>query len=199
MDARNQAERDGVNTEMSGQHVLLRPTVAELQFQVYDRPLHPEFVDSLLHREYVRDGRRLTLDVTRSGHVVQWDLGSVRLTEVLADQSDDFPETHQLFAHRIGGERSEKHQPADGINYQTCFQVERLPGELFFHLHDELRRDGEKNGVLHVLQPMDRLGLSPLTYIDLQARSGSFLVHAYHTYPDEYAVVKTQTLIEFGD
>jgi hypothetical protein len=162
---------------MSSNHVLLRPTVAELQFHVYDRALHPEFVDSLLHREFTRDGRKLTLDVTRSGHIVTWD----------------------LFAHRIGGERSEKHQPAAGIHYQTCFQVERMPAELFFHLHDELRRDGEKNGVLHVLQPLDRLGLSPLTYIDLQARSGSFLVHAYHTYPDEYAVVKTQTLIEFGD
>lgn len=184
---------------MSSNNVLLRPTVAELQFHVYDRALHPEFVDSLLHREFTRDGRKLSLDITRSGHIVTWDLGTTKITEVLADQGCEFPELHQLFAHRIGGERSEKHQPATGINYQTCFQVERMPAELFFHLHDELRRDGEKNGVLHVLQPLDRLGLSPLTYIDLQARSGSFLVHAYHTYPEEYAVVKTQTLIEFGD
>ena len=184
---------------MSENNLLLRPTVAELQFQTYDRALHPEFIESLLHREFTRDGRKLTLDVTRSGHVVQLDLGDVKLTEILAHQTEEFPETHQLFAHRIGGERSEKHEPAAGINYQTCFQVERMPAELFFHLHDEIRNDGEKNGVLHVLQPLDRLGLSPLAYIDLQARSGSFLVHAYHTYPDEYAVVKTQTLIEFGD
>lgn len=183
---------------MPDNNLLLRPTVAELQFQTYDRPLHPEFVDSLLHREYTRDGRRLTLDVTRSGHVVQFDVGNVRLAEILADQTEDLPDTHQLFAHRIGGERSERHEPAPGIRYQTCFQVERLPAELFFHLHDEIRRDGEANGVLHILQPLDRLGLSPIAYIDLQARPGSFLVHAFHTYPDEYAVVKTQTLIEFG-
>jgi hypothetical protein len=40
------------------------------------------------------------------------------------------------------------------------------------------------------------MGLSPLSYLDVQARTGSLLIHSYHTFPDEYAVVKSQTLIE---
>jgi hypothetical protein len=31
----------------------------------------------------------------------------------------------------------------------------------------------------------------------LQSRPGSLLIHVYHTFPDDYAVVKTQSLIEF--
>lgn len=176
--------------------LVLRPCTTNLTFQVFDRPLHPELVESVAVREFCRDGYRLKLHLTAAGHLISWRWGGFTLVEVLAEQSHPLPESRQLFAHRVGGERTERHHPTEAISYQTCFQVERMSPEIFYHMSDELRSDGENNGVFHTLQTADRLGLSPISYVDLQARPGSVLVHVYHTYPDEYAIVKTQTLIE---
>jgi hypothetical protein len=178
-------------------HLASRPCVTDLTFQAYDRVVHPEFFDSRLVRAFERDGSQLTLHLTAAGHVLAWRFRGFHLVEILGDQTRPFPEVGQLFAHRVGGERSECHFPKESITYQTCFQLEKLPEEIFFHVHDELRRDGEKNGVLHQLRPNDRLGFSPISFVDLQARVGSMLIHVYHTYPDEFAIVKSQTLIEF--
>jgi hypothetical protein len=183
---------------MANQEVAVRPAVGELHFHAFDRPIHPELIDTRLRRVFSRDGAALRFDVTASGHVLQWSKNGVAISEVLGDQAQLLPETRQLFGHRMGGERHEQHRPVEGVSYRVCFQVEKLPPELFLHLSDELRRDGERDGLLHLLSPQDRLGLSPVSFVDLQARPGSFLIHAYHTFPDEYAVVKTQTLIDFG-
>ncbi|MFO0947464.1 MAG: DUF2617 family protein [Planctomycetota bacterium] len=177
--------------------LISRPCVTDLTFQVYDRAVHPEFIETRLMKSFERDGSKLALHLTPAGHVLAWRYGTLSLVEILGDQSRPFPELGQLFSHRVGGERSECHSPKECVSYQTCFQLERLPEEVFFHAHDELRRDGENNGVLHQLRPQCRLGLSPISFVDLQARPGSILVHVYHTYPDEFAIVKSQSLIEF--
>jgi hypothetical protein len=174
----------------------LRPSVSDLTFQVYDAPIHPEFISSLCTRTFERDGYRLRVHLTAAGHMLEWHGKRTTIVELLTDQSTPLPEQHQLFCHRIGPERSEQFRPSASICYLTCFQVERMVAEVFFHYQDELRRDAQKTGLLYVLRPHDRLGLSPLSYMDLQARSDSLVIHTYHTFPDEYAVVKVQTLVE---
>lgn len=175
---------------------LSRPAVCDLTFQVFDRAVHPELIDSRMVRSFDQDGYRLTLHWTPSGHFLVWEGREMTLVEVLTDQSDPLPENHQLFAHRVGGERSECHFPHSKVSYQTCFQAETMPPEVFCHLHDELRDDGEKSGMFHMLRSEDRLGLAPISVADLQSRKGSLIVHTYHTFPDEFTVVKSQTLIE---
>lgn len=179
-----------------GSGLILRPPVDDLTFQVFDRPFHPELIASLSTREFERDGYKLRLHLTQAGHVVEWRFGRLNLVEVLGGREQATPETRQLFAHRVGRERSECLTPSECVAYQTCFQLERVPAGVYPHLHGELRDDGRRNGVLQILSPLDRLGLSPLSYVDLQARKNSLILHAFHTFPTEFAIVKTQTLIE---
>lgn len=179
-----------------GHSLVYRPAIADLSFQVYDRSIHPELIEPLVVRSFEQDGYRLRLMLTSAGHLLEYRRGDLTLVEILADQAHPLPESRQLFVHRIGGERTEQHWPSELVCYQTCFQVERLPEQLFINLSDELRNDGSTDGVLHQLQTSDRLGLSPITFVNLQARPGSVLVHSYHTFPEECAVVKIQSLIE---
>lgn len=165
---------------------------------MFDRPVHPELIESLATQSFERDGYKLRLHLTAAGHLLEWRWNDLTLVEVLTEQSHPLPEGRQMFAHRVGGERNECFWPRECVSYHTCFQAEKLPPEVFYHFHDELRSDGEKDGVLHVLAPQDRLGLSPISFVDLQARAGSLIVHVYHTFPDEYTVVKSQTLIEIS-
>jgi hypothetical protein len=175
---------------------LLRPRVADLVFQLYGRPLHPEFFDILAVRKIQREDYELTVRITRTGHVITWENSQVCLTEVTAVADQPLPERRLLLSYRIRGEHSETLTCAHGICYQTCFQVEVLPAEIFFHIHDEILADGDKRGLLYNFQPNHRLSLAPLGFVAAEARAGCLILSTFHTFPDEHAVVKTQSLIE---
>ena len=42
----------------------------------------------------------------------------------------------------------------------------------------------------------NRLALSPLGLVTVEARAGCLFIGTFHTFPDEHTVVKTQSLIE---
>jgi hypothetical protein len=174
---------------------IVRPRVCDLIFQVYGRPLHPEFFDILAVRKIQREDYELTVRITRTGHVISWSNRSVHLTEVAASEQP-LPETRRLLRYRLRGEHTDTVVCGGGISYQTSFQVEVLPPEIFLHVHDEIMADGGKRGLLHNFQPHHRLALAPLGFVSVEARSGCLFLSAFHTFPDEHTVIKTQSLIE---
>src|SRR5438132_194209 len=127
---------------------IVRPRVGDLVFQLYGRPLHPELFDILAQRQVLRDDYRLTLRITRTGHVITWENADVLLTEVAAAADQELPEKRRLLSYRLRGEHSGNLICAHGIKYQTLFQVEVLSPEIFLQVHDEILCDGEKRGVL---------------------------------------------------
>ena len=175
---------------------FLRPPVCELVFQLYGRPLHPELFDILAVRKIQRADYELTVRITRTGHVISWENADVHLTEVTAAADQDLPERRRLLHYRLRSEHSDTLRCAHGINYQMSFQVEVLPPEIFLHVHDEILADGSKRGILHNFQPHHRLALAPLGFVAVEARPGCLFLSAFHTFPEECTVVKSQTLIE---
>src|SRR5207244_339186 len=139
----------------------LRPRVSNLVFQLYGRPLHPEFFDILAVRKIQREDYELTVRITRTGHVITWENRDVSLTEVTAAADQPLPEKRRLLSHRLRGEHCDSLLCAHGISYQMSFQVEVLPQEVFLHVHDEIIADGGKRGLLHNFQPNHRLSLAP--------------------------------------
>lgn len=175
--------------------LLCRPRVADLLFCVYNRALHPELFEVLSSRRVERGDFLLHLWITRSGHVLTWTDGKHQLTEVVASQQDVLPAGGLLRLH-LRGERAADVVGISGVRYQASFQEERLSPEIFLHVHDEIVQDGQREGFFAQLGDGGRLAVTPVSYINPQARPGSLLVYAFHTFPDEYTVVKTQTLIE---
>jgi hypothetical protein len=175
---------------------FVRPPVSELVFQLYDRPLHPELFDVLAARRVERGGYRLAVQITRTGHVLDWSHGPDRLTEATATADQVLPETGRRLAHRFGGGRSGRCKVGSGVRYQISSQVEILPPEQFLHVHEELRSDGARKGLLFHSRPDHRFALSPLGVVIVEALPRCLSVSAFHTFPDEFAVVKTQSLIE---
>jgi hypothetical protein len=174
----------------------LRPRVCELVFQLYGRPLHPEFFDILATRKIQREDYDLTVRITRTGHVITWENRDVHLTEVTAAADQPLPERWRLLSRRVRGEHCDSLACAHGISYQMSFQVETLPPEIFFHVHDEILADGGQRGLLYNFQPNHRLSLAPLGLITAEARPRCLILTTFHTFPDEHTVVKSQSLIE---
>jgi hypothetical protein len=175
---------------------ILRPPVCDLVFQLYGRPLHPELFEILASRTLRREDYDLTVRVTRTGHVISWDNGDVHLTEVAAAADQPLPERRRLLHHRLRGEHNGRLDCAHGVRYETSFQVETLPPEIFLHVHDEIVADGEKRGLLHNFPSHHRLAVAPLGFITADARLGCLCLTTFHTFPTEHTVVKTQSLIE---
>lgn len=174
----------------------LRPRVADLVFQLYNRPLHPELFEVVTARTVRRDEYSLSVRITRTGHIISWQTRDAHLTEVTATADAPLPTYRTLVTHKMRGERSNSLAWAPGLNYQSSFQVESLPDEVFAHVHDEILSDGLKRGLLHNFRPNNRLTMAPLGFVTTEAWSGNLVVSTFHTFPEERTIVKTQSLIE---
>ena len=175
---------------------ILRPSVCDLVFQLYGRPLHPELFEILAARTIRREDYELTVRITRTGHVITWQNSNVHLTEVTAAAQQSLPERRRLLDYRLRSEQNGRLHCAHGIHYQMSFQVEVMAPEIFLHVHEEIVADGCKRGLLHNFPPHNRLALAPLGFISAEARPGCLCLCTFHTFPTEYTVVKTQSLIE---
>ena len=54
--------------------------------------------------------------------------------------------------------------------------------------------EGTRDGLLHCFESSGRFGLGALSYINLESRDRSLKVQAFHTFPDDYAIVKSQSV-----
>src|SRR5215475_7976981 len=105
---------------------LLRPPVAELVFQVYAKPLHPELFDILATQTWQREDWRIAVHITRSGHFIAWNNGAVFLSEVDDNTIQEIIYTRRLLHYRLRGEDTAGVQCGCGSVYQTSFRVESL-------------------------------------------------------------------------
>lgn len=174
---------------------IVRPRVEDLVFRLFDRPVHPELFDTLAHRTVRRDGYAISARITPTGHALEWTRGAAVLTEVIAARDQLLPERGRVLSHRFQGERLGRSRLA-AVRYEMSSQVEVLPPEVFRHVHDELVLDGTRRGLLFHFRPHNRLGLTPLGFVTVEPLPSGLAVSAFHTFPDEFAVVKTQSLIE---
>src|SRR5207302_7677825 len=95
----------------------VRPPVCELVFQLYGRPLHPELFDILAVRTIQREDYRLSVWITRTGHVISWENTDVFLTEVAASYDQMLPERRRLLHYRLRYEQTGRLLCAHGISY----------------------------------------------------------------------------------
>jgi hypothetical protein len=77
-------------------------------------------------------------------------------------------------------------------------QLEVLPPEQFAHVHEELALEGARKGMVFHCKAGNRLGLSPLGVVIVTAVPSGLSAAAFHTFPDEFSLIKTQSLIEWA-
>ena len=176
----------------------LRPAVAELSFQVYGRPLHPELFDVLAERRILHPDFLLCVRVTPTGHVLSWDNGAVHLSEATVGPEQQMPPSRRLWAQPFRHESSVKLDCGKGVRYQAAWHAESLSSEAFVAVHDEILADGGKRGLLFHFGGASRLALAPLAHLTAEFRPGCLFLTALHTFPREFAILKTQSLIEQG-
>src|SRR6185437_1188314 len=173
-----------------------RSRVADLAFQVFSRSVHPDWFAVRDHLRLGKEGWEADLRIIEGGHAIVFRSGPVRLTEVLAGPETLLPEPGLLFHSTIRHERTATLRPSHAIEYQTCFEVERVDPEVFAHLSDEMTLDASQGRLFHRFAPLNRMAPAPVTHLRFEARVRGLIVHAFHSFPEEHAIVRTQSLFE---
>lgn len=173
--------------------------VADLSFQVFGRVLHPDWFAVRAHQRLRQAGWEADLRIIDGGHAIAWSSGGVRLTEVLAGPATVLPEPGLLFHSPVRTERSTRLQPGGRTEYQTCFESERVAPEVFAHLNEEIALDALQGGLFHRFGRTNRLAPAPLSLLRIESRGRGLAVQAVHTFPDERAIVRVQSLFETLD
>jgi hypothetical protein len=175
---------------------FVRPKIRDLVFQLYGRPLHPELFEISDSRTVQRGEYQAKIDITTCGHVITWRYHGITLTEVVASAGHALPQRRRLLSHRFKGERCDHIECKGGVRYQVSFQLEPVEPELFWEFQTELSHERERQGMLHLFSSNGRLAVGALSYINVERRDQKMLVQAFHTFPDDYAIVKSQSLFE---
>ena len=173
-----------------------RPKVAELVFQLYGRPLHPELFEVYRSRSIQRGKYEAKIDITSAGHVVTWRYAGLTLTEVATSAHFPMPERRRLISYPLKGQRTDRVDCRGGVVYQVSFQLEPVEPEIFWTFQEELTLDGQQRGLLHQFDSSGRMALGALSYINLESRDRTLMIQAFHTFPDDYAIVKSQSLFQ---
>ncbi len=176
--------------------LTVRPKIAELVFQLYGRPLHPELFVTYCSRTVQRGDYRAKIDITSAGHVVTWRYAGLTLTEVAASAKNPLVKRRRLMSYGLRGQRTDHVKMPGGVSYQMSFQLEPVEPEVFWTFQQELAQDGIRQGMLHRFDSSGRMALGALSYINVETRSRHMLVQAFHTFPDDYAIVKSQSLFQ---
>ncbi len=170
----------------------VRPKIAELAFRVFSRSLHPELYSVHQTRQIERSGYESRIDITDCGHVITWHGAGITFCEVATSACQPLPAKRCLLSMPIKGGRTDRTEHGGAI-YRTSFQLESVAPEMFWMVGQTLTHDATQ-GLLHRFDSSGRMALGALSYVNIETRRNSMLIQAIHTFPDDYAILKVESL-----
>lgn len=173
-----------------------RARIADLAFHLFHRSLHPEWLSIRAHARIAMGDWLADVRIIEGGHSIVFGSKGFRLTEVLAGPETPLPEPGLLYHTPIRHERSTSLRPGGFLEYQACFEVERVDPEVFRHLCEEMSADSKAGGLTHHFRSTNRMVPGPISRVHIDPRARGISVQAFHTFPDELAVVRSLSLYE---
>jgi hypothetical protein len=167
-----------------------------MAIRVYQRALHPEWMLTRSFTRVVQTGWDADLRLIDKGHAVMFRCGGIRLAEVVASGDVELPEPGLLYQSDLRRDRSTRLSQGGLVEYQSCVEVERVDPEIFRYLCEEVALDASANRLFHRLPPTSRMSPAPLAQIHFDVRGRGLSVQSLHTFPDECAILRTQSLFE---
>ena len=181
-----------------GQPEQPRHRVEDLQFCLYQRAIHPELFH--IHRVKRLEQARYNAEIWVVGltHVVTVQCGDQTLTELIVEDMEPLPKVGLATSFRFRGERDHAQSFANDMKYILSTQVERMTPQLFPPTHRDYVHYAHNRGLFVSFDDWAVDDLAPFTFIDFDARDHEFHVHAFHAYPEELTLLKTQSIFEVG-
>ena len=168
----------------------------DLHLFLFDRPLHPELFQHYASYRVTQGSYTADIWICGLSHVVSLTCANHTLVEVVAKDTEALPSRGVLTRFRLKGERDHERKSPNGWVYMVSSQVETMDEALYKSVHFDLQRHATRRGWYQSYPAWSDGDLVPFTHIDTEARDREFHVHAFHAFPQERTLVKTQSLIE---
>ncbi len=169
---------------------------SDLTLFLYDRPIHPELFRHFADYRVNQFRYHADIWIVGLGHVVTVTSGTRSLVEVIVGENCVLPTRGVVTRFKMKGERDVDRRTTEGWHYMVSTQVEPMDEPLYKSVHQDLVRHAAKRGWLVNYDHWADGDLAPFSYLDHEARDAEFHIHAFHAFPAERTMVKTQTIIE---
>jgi hypothetical protein len=168
--------------------------VADLRLSLYLRAIHPEFFAIRAGRAFKQASFEGDVWLLDAGHVITFVYGSDAITEVIAPRELELPKRGLVRTLDLAGDREHRMETRGAILYQMALQVDVESPDTYLKEAEELLASA-RQGQLFTETPPDA-PRRQFSYAVSELRGRGLLVHAWHGFPAENTILKTQTLIE---
>ncbi len=176
----------------------IRPKVAQLTFQFFERALHPELFQVVKSHRIERDGFSVRIDITHDGHVIQLKSGRSTLTEVAASIHQPLPSSCRVLLNPICEMHKQLIVCDGGISYRYEHELERVKPELFWLIQQQLGESAKTHELIQVFDASGRMAIGGMSFVHVETRQRSLAIQAIHTFPDDLALVKIQSTYQLA-
>lgn len=176
--------------------LFARPKVTDLTFHLFGRSVHPELFNACASRVVERKNYRIQINITSVGHLVAFQHKGLMVTEICASPHQPLPQNHCLFSQRLESSHEHHRLHEDQIQYKSQFQIEGVNPRMLVSIAQQLKEQGQCEGLVHQFKSSGRMSIGGVSYVNIQAFNSRVLVRSLHTFPDTYAVVKSESTFE---
>lgn len=172
-----------------------RPDVTEMVLRVFERSVHPELFDAVRECHLRVGPHHAILKLSSHGHLFEFRSRNSVITEVATSRHSPLPLNLRMIDRRLIGYRTHMIDTLS-VRYHCSYQLEAVPLDIYLQLHREMEFDC-RSATLATLLP----GSSPsspdcISMLKCDVLKEGLVIHAFHTFPDNAAVLRTQTLFE---
>jgi len=185
-------------SEIAVERGQTKQRVEELLFCLYQRPIHPELFKIYKAKRIEQARYQAEIWVVGLAHVVIIQSGHQILTELITEDNELLPKAGIATSFRFRGERDHAQSFNDGLKYILSTQVERMTPQLFPATHRDYVHYAQNRGLFVSFDDWAHDGQAPFSFVDFDARDHELHIHAFHAFPEELTLLKTQSIFEVG-
>lgn len=173
----------------------VRPDVADMVLRVFERSVHPELIETLCETTIPVGKNHATLKISRFGHALEFRTPQRIITEVATSKFSPLPEHGRMVDRRLIGYRTHMFESL-GLRYHCSYQLDSVPAEVYLQVHREMEVDTRKAILTAALPGSSPSSPDCLSYLMSDLLPEGLVIHSFHTFPDNGAVLRIQTLFE---
>lgn len=159
--------------------------------------LHADWFNARAHRRLnIFDGWHADIWIHETGHALIFSNKTVVLTEILTDHSQEMPKEKIIWQRTPLDEELTTIQPGGRLEYQINYELEMAEPAIFRFLSNEMLLKPTPHSLCWQRNGHHRLQESPIIRINFDPGPGYLSVQSFHTFPNELAILRTQSLFE---
>lgn len=175
-----------------------RPDVADMTLRAFERALHPELFAADKSCVVKAGQTEVRFHLSPGGHVIEFLTEKCCVTETALTKQISLPQKMRIVDRRLIGYRTHM-VDLPGVRYHCSYQLESVPPDVYLQLHREFEADSRSATLALRIPGATEHSPECLSLLKCDVIPEGLVVHSYHTFPDDAAVLRIQTLFEILD